>query len=101
MESRRCCPVFEQGIYIHGTKGSVKTSIYGGSLEHWDGPNRVTYPNVPETTSLQQNFVDCVKGRATTPSPPVLGLRQARLMDAIYESAKSGLPIKVAADEEA
>lgn len=91
--------VFEQGIYIHGTKGSIKTSIYGGSLEYWDGPSRVAYPNVPPTTSLQQNFVDCIRGRATTPSPPVLGLRQARLMDAIYESAQRGAPVKVAADE--
>ena len=47
--------VFEQGLYIHGTKGSVKCSIYGGSMEIWLGPNQVKYPAVPETVSLQQN----------------------------------------------
>jgi predicted dehydrogenase len=91
--------VFEQGIYIHGTKGSVKTSIYGGSMEVWLGPNKVTYPVVPEVTSLQQNFVDCIKGRATTFSPAILGLRQARLMDAIDVSAAKGTMVSVVAAE--
>ena len=93
--------VFEQGIYIHGTKGSVKCSIYGGSMEVWLGATKVKYPAVPETTTLQQNFVDCIKGRASTPSPAQLGLRQARLMDAIYESARTGRAVQVAADERA
>ena len=92
--------VFEQGIYIQGTKGSIKTSIYGGELEHWIGKERVKYPVVPVTTSVQQNFVDCIKGRDTTPSPPLLGLRQARLMDAIYESARRGSVVRVMTDEE-
>ncbi len=92
--------VMEQGIYIQGTKGSIKTSIYGGELEHWNGKERVRYPVVPETKSLQQNFVDCIRGLDTTPSPPILGLRQARLMDAIYESARRGAPIRVVTDEE-
>lgn len=89
---------FEQGIYIQGTKGSIKTSIYGGSLQHWDGMELVKYPVVPETTSLQQNFIDCILGRASTPSPALLGLRQARLMDAIYASARINKPVEVIAD---
>ncbi len=93
-------PVFEQGIYIHGTLGSIKTSIYGGRLEHWQGNSLVRYPVVPTTTSLQENFVDCIKGRATTPSPTILGLKQARLMDGIYESAQLGAPVPVTADQE-
>jgi predicted dehydrogenase len=92
--------VMEQGIYIQGTKGAVKTSIYGGSLQHWNGKDLVKYPVVPPTSSLQQNFIDCILGNATTPSPAILGLRQARLMDAIYESAESGVVVKVVADEE-
>ena len=92
--------LFEQGIYIHGTKGSVKCSIYGGSMEVWLGANKVKYPAVPETATLQQNFIDCIKGRASTPSPAKLGLRQARLMDAIYESARAGRAVAVRADEE-
>jgi predicted dehydrogenase len=89
---------FEQGIYIQGTKGTIKTSIYGGSLEHWQAGQKVKYPVVPEVTSLQQNFVDIILGRAGTPSPALLGLRQARLMDAIYESARTGAIVSVVAD---
>lgn len=89
---------FEQGIYLQGTKGTVKASIYGGSLEHYDAGAKVKYPRVPEVSSLQQNFVDVIRGRAETPSPALLGLRQARLMDAIYESARTGRPVSVVAD---
>jgi predicted dehydrogenase len=92
--------VFEQGIYIHGTRGSIKSSIYGGSLEHWEGKERVRYPVVPPAMSPQQNFVDLIRGRAETPCPPLLGLRQARLMDAIYESARAGATVSVRADED-
>ncbi|MFO7168123.1 MAG: Gfo/Idh/MocA family oxidoreductase [Chloroflexota bacterium] len=89
---------FEQGIYLQGTKGTIKTSIYGGSLDYWSGGSKVKYPCVPETPLLQQNFVDCILGRAETPSPALLGLRQARLMDAIYESARTSRPVSVVAD---
>ena len=89
---------FEQGIYIQGTRGTIKTSIYGGSLEHWQEGQKVKYPMVPEVNSLQQNFVDIVRGTASTPSPALLGLRQARLMDAIYESARTGTAVSVVAD---
>ena len=90
--------VFEQGIYIQGTRGSVKTSIYGGTMEHWQGETLVKYPQVPVTQSIQENFRDCVLGIAQTPSPALLGLRQARLMDAIYASARRGAPVTVVAD---
>lgn len=90
---------FEQGIYIQGTRGTIKTSIYGGSLEYWQDGVRVKYPAVSDVQSLQQNFVDIVRGRADTPSPAILGLRQARLMDAIYESARTGQVVKVVADK--
>jgi predicted dehydrogenase len=90
------CPVMEQGVYIQGPKGAVKSWIYGDYLEQWDNQGRkVKYPMVPETPSLHQNFVDCIRGRAKTPSPGELGLRQARLMDALYESARSGKVAKV------
>lgn len=89
---------FEQGIYLQGTKGTVKCSIYGGSMEHYHDGQRVKYPQVPDVALLQQNFIDVVRGTAETPSPALLGLRQARLMDAIYESARTGKPVSVVAD---
>lgn len=90
------CPVMEQGVYLQGPNGAVKTWIYGDYLEHWDRNGKVKYPVVPETTGLHQNFIDCIQGRAETPSPAELGLRQAQLMDALYESARTAKVVKVA-----
>jgi len=95
-------PKFEQGIYIQGTQGSIKCSIYGGGeVLHWRGKDLMDDPPLPDAVPMEQNFVDVIRGKAVTPSPPLLGLRQARLMDAIYESARTGQVVNVVADEEA
>lgn len=91
-------PVMEQGLYIQGTRGAVKCSIYGGGMEVWLGQEKVESPVLPDVTTPQQNFVDCILRGETTPCPPLLGLRQARLMDAIYESARTGSVVQVVAD---
>lgn len=91
---------FEQGLYIHGTRGAIETSIYGGDLEHRAGAHLVENPPLPPAIAMHQNFIDCIKGRAETPCPPLLGLRQARLMDAIYGSAEAGQVVSVIADGE-
>ena len=91
--------VFEQGIYLQGSRGSVKTSIYGGTLEHWRDGRTVKYPTVPDTATVQENFRDVVRGTAQTLCPARLGLRQARLMDAIFASAATGQPVAVVADD--
>lgn len=87
----------EEGVSISGTRGYLRTAIYGGRLEHWDARGqRVKYPVVPPTATPQQNLVDCIRGRGTTPAPPLLGLRQALLMEALYRSAKLGKPVTIA-----
>ncbi len=93
--------VFEQGIYIQGTRGAIKTSIYGGgTVEHWQEGKKVENPSLPAGDTPQNNFIDCILHGATTSTPPLLGLRQARLMDAIYESARTGAMVSVVADTE-
>jgi hypothetical protein len=47
---------------------------------------------------LQQWFIDCVLGKAEDPAPAIWGLRQALLMEALYESARIGKVVKVAAE---
>jgi predicted dehydrogenase len=89
--------------FADGTLGSAAVSgdstiFEQGTMEHWHNGKMVKYPNVPVTESLQANFRDCILGIAQTPSPALLGLRQARLMDAIYASAASGKPVAVVAD---
>jgi predicted dehydrogenase len=58
----------------------------------------VKYPPVPAVRSLQQWFIDCVLGKAKDPAPAIWGLRQALLYEALYESAKTGKPVKVEAE---
>ncbi|HUK82950.1 MAG TPA: Gfo/Idh/MocA family oxidoreductase [Verrucomicrobiae bacterium] len=87
---------WEEGITVSGTKGTVRCSIHGGRLEQWDAQGKlVRYPRVEPVPTLQQNFVDCILGRDKTPCPPVWGLRQALLMEALYKSAKTDKPAKV------
>ncbi len=87
---------WEEGIYISASQGSVRTSVHGGRLEHWDATGKpVRYPAVKPVPSMYQNFVDCILGRAQTPCPPIWGLRHALLMEALYESARTGKPAKV------
>ena len=61
------------------------------------GPDRklVKYPPVPAVPTLQQWFIDCVLGKAEDPAPAIWGLRVALLYEALYESARTGRPVKV------
>ena len=86
---------WDSAVHISGTKGTVRTAIHGGRVEQWDSKGRVQYPRVTPVPSMYQNFVDCIRGRAETPSPPVWGLRQALLMDALYHSVRTGKPVKI------
>ena len=87
---------WDESITVSGTKGTVRTSIHGNRLEQWDAQGKlVRYPRVEPVPSLHQNFVDCILGRAQTPCPPVWGLRQALLMEALYESASTSKVVKV------
>ncbi len=89
------CPTMHQGVLINGSKGLIKSSIYGGPLEYWNGKDLQESLELPERTGIHQNFADCIKGIDTTPSPGELGLEQARLMDAFYASAESGRPVRI------
>ena len=88
---------FDEGIHLAGTRAAARTSLYGNRLEVWDAKGQlVRYPAVKAVPSMYQNFVDCIRGRAETKCPPVWGLRQALLMDALYKSARTGKPVNVA-----
>jgi len=87
---------FEDGIYVSTTTGSVRTSFYGGRLEHWDAKGKlIRYPAVKPVPTMHENLADCIRGRAETPCPPIWGLRQSLLMDALYKSAHTGKPCNV------
>jgi len=90
---------WDEGVRVSATKGEVQTGIHGGRLQQWGADGRpVKYPPVPAVRSLQQWFIDCVLGKAKDPAPAIWGLRQALLYEALYESAKTGKPVKVEAE---
>ncbi len=87
---------WDEGVRVSMTKAEFQTGIHGGRLQHWGADGKlVRYPAVPAVPSLQQWFIDCVLGRAENPAPPIWGLRQALLMEALYESAKTGRAVKI------
>ena len=95
------------------TKGALRTGAWGESLEilrkqtdtpdptRWwlTGSNRDTGwepVDVPATKGVWDQFLSVRDGSITNPSPPELGLRMAKLWDAIKKSAiKDGSPIRI------
>lgn len=90
---------WDEGVRVSFTRGEVQTGIHGHRLQQWDAESKpVRYPPVAPAASLQQRFIDCILDRAEDPSPAIWGLRQALLMEALYESARSGQAVKLKAE---
>ena len=89
-------PGWQEGIWIAGDKGRLVTGIHGGRLEHYSGRQAVKYPLVTQTHyTPDQNFVQCLQGRAEPRCPVRYGVLHSWLMDALYQSAKEGRPVKL------
>lgn len=86
--------MFEHGrIDIDGWEGKW--------IKVWQGNERVKYPVIPgEPQTPNDNFVDAILGRAEPRTSIQNGIVQSELMDAIYESAKTGLPAKPVVKDE-
>ncbi|HPD32611.1 MAG TPA: Gfo/Idh/MocA family oxidoreductase [Phycisphaerae bacterium] len=87
----------DTGVTLFATEGTIKTGIWGEKLEHFDkAGNKILYPYVPyKTVPPERNFVDAILGRDTLRCPGRYGILLAELMDAIYESIKTGHPVDV------
>ncbi|HEX4125042.1 MAG TPA: Gfo/Idh/MocA family oxidoreductase, partial [Tepidisphaeraceae bacterium] len=80
--------IFENGkIDVDGWSGSwIKVA---------KGREDVKYPEIKgESQTPNDNFIDAVLGRAEPKTSPQNGIVQSELMDAIYESAKTGKPAR-------
>ncbi len=106
-------PSCASDIRVFCTKGALRTGAWGESLEilrkqtdtpdptRWwlTGSNRDTGwepVDVPATKGVWDQFLSVRDGSITNPSPPELGLRMAKLWDAIKKSAiKDGSPIRI------
>ncbi len=81
--------IFDQGrIDVDGWSGSWMNVFDAKG-------HKVKYPHVPyKDQTPDDNFIDAVLGRAQPATSPTNGIVQSELMDAIYESARTGLPVK-------
>jgi len=85
------CYMFENGrIEIDGWAGTwIKMYKHGQEIK---------YPPITDDMgheSPTHNFIDTLTGKTQPRTNPQNGIIQSQLMDAIYESAKTGMPAKV------
>jgi predicted dehydrogenase len=87
------CPSDGAGMYLSFEQGRVEIDGWGGS---WikvfrRGEGLVKYPPITgKPESPDDNFIDAILGRAEPQTSPLNGILQSELMDAIYESARTG-----------
>lgn len=82
-------------IILFGTKATIETGIWGQCASVRDGKDKPIRLALPKRPSLQQHFVDVLRGKRENPCPPLYGLRLALLCDAIYRSARTKRAIRV------
>jgi predicted dehydrogenase len=82
----------------HGSKmvfifdgGRIECDGWSGSwIKVWKGEEEVEVALDSATTTPDENFVDAILGRGEPRTSPLNGINQSELMDAIYESARTG-----------
>jgi len=91
-----CIPGLENEIFVNLTGGVIRTGIYGERLFiRRAGETEATEAELPKMRGAWQQFTQVRAGEIENPCPPEVGLRMARLWDAIVESAgKDGLPVR-------
>ncbi|MCX7680410.1 MAG: Gfo/Idh/MocA family oxidoreductase [Anaerolineae bacterium] len=85
-------------IYVFCTKAVLRTGIWGERLEiQRRGRKRLRRVHVPPSLGVWEQFLAVREGRIPNPCPPEVGLRMARLWDAIRASAaQGGKPVQCA-----
>ncbi len=81
----------ESDIRVFGTKKILTTGVWGKSLliqSDGDSESKVFQDRTP--TNVWDQFLSVRAGDIENPCPPEVGLRMARLWDAIRESASNG-----------
>jgi predicted dehydrogenase len=84
-------PSCHSDIRVFTTKAILRTGIWGELLElQRAGEDRLRRVRTDPPIPVWQQFLNVRDGRSPNPSPPEVGLRMARLWDAIRESARNG-----------
>jgi predicted dehydrogenase len=84
-------------VRVFCTKAILRTGVWGERLElQHDGEEDLKPVSVPPSLGQWEQFLRVRRGELPNPCPPEVGLRMARLWDAIQESARQGgQPVKV------
>ena len=87
----RAIPSIDSEVRFFTTKAILRTGIYGELLE-LQRAGRRRFRRIPAETagSVWERFVQVRAGEASNPNPAEVGLRMARLWDAIRTSAQNG-----------
>ena len=84
-------PSCHSDIRVFTTKAIVRTGIWGEVLEtQRAGAARLRKVRSVSPLPVWEQFLNVREGRTANPSPPEVGLRMARLWDAILESTARG-----------
>ncbi|MCC6454566.1 MAG: Gfo/Idh/MocA family oxidoreductase [Caldilineaceae bacterium] len=88
-------------VRVFCTEGILRTGIWGERLEvQRNGQERLMPVRVPASMGQWEQFLNVRAGRLVNPCPPEIGLRMARLWDAIQMSAaQGGQPVKILVSE--
>jgi len=87
----RAIPSLGSDIRVFCERGSLRTGIWGERLElQRHGASVMRRVRSVRSTSVWEQFLDVRRGTIPNPSPPEVGLRMARLWDAIRESSGRG-----------
>ena len=91
------CTESGAGMYFTFENGRVEVDGWGGA---WikvfkKGEGQIKYPLIEgKAQTPNDNFIDAILGRAEPQTSPLNGINQSELMDAIYESARTGQPAR-------
>jgi predicted dehydrogenase len=88
-------PTWASELIVVGTGGLLRTGIWGERLELQLGKARgfafkPRAVKVPRSLGVWEQFLDVREGKMENPCPPEVGLRMAKLWDAINESSQQG-----------
>lgn len=86
------CVTDGAGMYLTFENGRVEIDGWGGGwIKVFKGREQIKYPVITGTAQTpNDNFIDAILGRAAPQTNPTNGVIQSQLMDAIYESARTG-----------
>lgn len=92
------CPADGASMHFIFDEGRIDVDGWGGSwINVFKGNQKVKYPPITGTANTpNDNFVDAILGRSEPRTSTANGIAQSELMDAIYESARTGRPARPA-----